>query len=175
MAEEWGNVARYEAAPVREITVEEVTGLGRLAKAKAALGGLCLVLAPARVPPLGRLILLVAVLGLSLATMGQILETGGFVPAVSPALTRQRVETAVKGYLDTWDPRTDPLIILESGVQLKSSHVKGIEIDGKRYYYRTVFGYSGDPVSRGETRDYQIFMVLDAGTHFEAEVYQLTR
>ena len=67
------------------------------------------------------------------------------------------------------------MIIMEDGVQVKSSNIKGIEIDGKRYYYRTGFGFSADPVSRDETVGYQIFMVLDAGTHFETEVYRLTR
>ncbi|GEM_PF-2407500 len=175
MTEEWGNITNYEVAPVRGIMMEQLTGLGRPTEAMTVLSSRPLTLAPGRLTPPGRLILLIALFSLSLAAIGQLLEAGGFVPAFQPALTRQRVEAAVTGYLDAWDPLTDPLIILENGMQVKSSNIKGVEIDGRRYYYRTGFGFSGDPVSRGETVDYQIFMVLDAGSHFETEVYQLTR
>jgi hypothetical protein len=89
--------------------------------------------------------------------------------------TIDRVEARVKTYLDVWNPAADPLITREGGIQVKSSNVNGVEIDGERYYYRVVSGFNADPVSRGETRDYRVVSVLDAGTDFETEIYELVQ
>lgn len=70
---------------------------------------------------------------------------------------------------------TDPLITLENGAQVKSSNVNGMEIAGERYFYRPLHSFSADPVRRGQPDDYQLVLVMDAGTEFETEVYRLTR
>ena len=108
MTEEWGNVTNYEATPVTGITVEQLIGLGRITEAMTVLRSLPSTLIPGRLTPPGRLILLIALLGLVLAAIGQRLETEGLIPASNPPLTTQRVEAAVAGYLDAWDPLTDP-------------------------------------------------------------------
>jgi len=94
--------------------------------------------------------------------------------ALAPTRMEQ-LESVVMSSLLQADPLADPFVTLENGVEVKSSNVNGIEIEGDRYYYRPRFEFSGDPVSRGVTRDYRVVIVLNAGTDYETEVYQLIR
>ena len=84
------------------------------------------------------------------------------------------IATVVK-YANEWDPAQDPLVTLENGVQMKSSHVDGIVIGNERYYYRLHYGFNYDPVSRGAAENYTVIAVLDSGTQWEMEIYRLDR
>lgn len=44
----------------------------------------------------------------------------------------------------------DPLVEVEADVWVKTSNVKGIDIEGETYYYSLAPHMSYDPVSRGE-------------------------
>ena len=94
--------------------------------------------------------------------------TGGS-SAVNPA----HIETSIRSYAGDWQPARDPMVTLDNGMQVKSSNVNGVEIEGDRYYYRPIHGFSADPVSRGAVKDYQVVLVLEAGTEFETEVYRV--
>ena len=89
------------------------------------------------------------------------------------SLSVAQITGMVRPYINEWRPEADPLLTLESGVQVKSSNLKGIEIGGDRYYYRLRNTMSFDPLSRGEAGDYQSIAVLDEGTQWESEVYRL--
>lgn len=82
------------------------------------------------------------------------------------------ISTVVK-YANQWDPKLDPLVTLSNGVEMKSSHVNGILIQGHRYYYRLRYGLNYDPVSRGDAVDYAVVAVLDRDTEWEVEIYRL--
>lgn len=126
--------------------------------------------------PSRRLALLAVLLGLSLAAVGPRVRAGYVAQDSTLAPTRmEQVGNLVMSSLLQADPLADPFVTLENGVQVKTSNFNGIEIGGERYYYRPRFEFSGDPVSRGVTRDYQVVLILDAGTNFETEVYQLIR
>jgi len=94
--------------------------------------------------------------------------TGG-AKAVNPV----QVETAARAYIGEWQPLTDPLVTLDNGILVKSSNVNGFEIDGDRYYYRPIYGFSADPLSRGQIKEYQVVLVVNAGTEWETEIYRV--
>lgn len=117
-------------------------------------------------------VLLAVLLGAAIALVPRL--TLDFWPAGGgAAVSPQHIETSVRQYLGEWQPLADPLVTLENGIQVKSSNVNGIEIEGVRYYYRPVRGFSADPVTRGQVKDYQVVLVLDAGTQWETEVYRV--
>jgi len=94
-----------------------------------------------------------------------------FDPSFTPSVAQ--ITGIVRQHINEWRPALDPLITLESGIQVKSSNLNGIEIGGTQYYYRLLNTMSFDPVSRGEANDYQRIAVLDQGTQWESEVYRL--
>src|SRR5688500_14507671 len=59
------------------------------------------------------------------------------------------VVPTVKKYANEWSQREDPLVTLENGVEMKSSHLFGVSVQNTRYYYRVRYGLNFDPVSRG--------------------------
>lgn len=99
--------------------------------------------------------------------------TAGPMPAGGGAMNPAPIEKAARSYIGEWQPLADPLVTLENGTQVKSSNVKGFEIDGVRYYYRLVHGFSADPVSRGQVKDYQVVVVINSGTEWETEIYRV--
>lgn len=126
--------------------------------------------------PSHRLPLLAVLLGLSWAAVGPRVQAENVMQGSTLAPTRmERVEHLVMSALLQADPLADPFVTLENGVEVKSSNFNGIEIEGNRYYYRPRWEFSGDPVSRGVTRNYRVVIVLNAGTDAETEVYQLIR
>lgn len=88
--------------------------------------------------------------------------------------SHQEVVRVVTPYIDQWEPSVDPLITLSGVGEVKTSNVEGVMVDGHRYYYRLVNSFSYDPVSRGDAKDYRMVEVLDPGTQFEVQIYQLT-
>lgn len=128
-----------------------------------------------RLTPYPRLALVAVLLGLSLAAVGPRVRAENVTQSSALAPTNERIEAAVKSYLEQWLPLADPFVTLENGVQMKSSNFYGVELEGERYYYRPRHQFSADPVSRGDARDYQVVLVLYANTDFETEVYRLPR
>ena len=94
-----------------------------------------------------------------------------FEPSLGPSLSE--ITAKVRTYANEWQPLLDPLITLDGGVQVKSSSVKGIEIDGVTYYYRLQHSFSYDPLSRGVVMEVVPVATLDSGTDWEVQVYRL--
>lgn len=126
----------------------------------------------------GALALPVALSGVAAAGIAVL----GFLVTVGPlallteapvAPSTHQITATVTKYLNEWQPLVDPLVTLEGHVQVKSSNVYGIEIEGERYYYRFRNSFSYDPVSRGQAKDHSTVAVLDQGTQWEVEVYRL--
>ena len=90
-----------------------------------------------------------------------------------PERHKETVINTVARYANQWDARLDPLVTLPNGVELKSSHVNGVLVQGQRYYYRLRYGLNYDPVSRGGAVDYTVVAVLDPDTQWEMEIYRL--
>ncbi len=88
--------------------------------------------------------------------------------------THQEVVNVLTQYIDQWEPSVDPLIAVGGVGDIKTSNVEGVMVNGHRYYYRFVNSFSYDPLSRGEAKDYCTVEVLDPGTQFEVQIYQLT-
>lgn len=107
-------------------------------------------------------------LGLAPRVTAELNATGG-----AAGMNPGQIEAAARGYIGEWQPLSDPLITLENGTQVKSSNVNGFEIDGTRYYYRLVYGFSADPVSRGRVKNYQVVLVINPGTEWETEIYRV--
>lgn len=113
----------------------------------------------------------------SLALIGLSLVWTRFIALAEPeAKTNEaNVVAIVIKYANEWDPERDPLVTLENGVQMKSSHIDGIAIGNERYYYRLRYGFNYDPVSRGDAEKYAVVAVLDPDTQWEMEIYRLDR
>jgi hypothetical protein len=121
-------------------------------------------------PPLVLAAILIGA-AIALVAPGTIRALG--VTTAPPAAAPAEIEAAVRNVIGNWQPALDPLITPENGRQVKSSNVEGVEVGGARYFYRPKYGFSADPVSRGVARDYEVVMVLEAGTQWETEVYRL--
>lgn len=114
-----------------------------------------------------------ALAGLAVATAG-LLVNGAVVPGFgAPAPSQAQVVASVSGYINQWQPAVDPLIELAGVGQVKTSNVEGVQVGGERYYYRMAGSASFDPVSRGHAERYRTIAVLDQGTDWEVEIYQL--
>jgi hypothetical protein len=97
-----------------------------------------------------------------------------FTSWTSPSLpARAQVVQAVTSYINQWQPQADPLMTVAGVGQVKSSNVDGVEIEGRRYYYRMVGAASFDPVSQGAAERYTTVAVLDPGTEWEVQIYHL--
>jgi hypothetical protein len=107
----------------------------------------------------------------SLPYAGQARAPATFSPEQVPGAA-DTVRAAVAARLTEWDPDTDPLINLSGGAQAKSSNVLGVEVDGTRYFYRSLHHASFDPLSRGQAGDYVTVAVLHPGTEWEVEIYR---
>ena len=117
--------------------------------------------------------LLGAIAGLVFAMAGLVVNAA-FVPTLGPlAPSQAQVIASVSGYINQWQPAVDPLITLEGVGQVKSSNVEGVLFGGQRYYYRMVGSASFDPVTRGKADRYKSIAVLDQGTDWEVEIYQI--
>ena len=51
----------------------------------------------------------------------------------------------------------------------------GVEVAGQRYYYRVMSGASFDPLSAGQAGRYETVAVLDQGTPWEVQIYQIAK
>ena len=118
----------------------------------------------------------VSLLGLGLAVTVLSLMYIPMTAASQTALQENRAEIVrtVTRYATQWDPRQDPLVSLENGVEMKSSHLFGVQVGSERYYYRVKHGLNYDPVSRGEAKDYTVVAVIEPDTQWEVEVYRLS-
>lgn len=77
----------------------------------------------------------------------------------SPAGTdKEKVIAEMTSYV-TQHRDDDPLMEVEPGVWVKTSNVKGINIDGETYYYSLAPHMSYDPVSRGEMSEEDVNVV----------------
>ena len=92
-------------------------------------------------------------------------------PSLGPSLSE--ITAKVRTYASEWQPLLDPLITLDNGIQVKSSSMRGVEIDGVTYYYRLLHSFSYDPLSRGDVTEVVPVATLDPGTDWEVQVYRL--
>lgn len=118
--------------------------------------------------------LLGALAGLALAVAG-LLVNAALAPGVA-GLTRPsqaQVIASVSAYINQWQPDVDPLITIEGVGQVKASNIQGVEVAGRRYYYRMVGAASFDPVSQGKADRYRTVALLDEGTAWAVEIYEL--
>ncbi len=113
--------------------------------------------------------LVAAFIALALTAVAPVVHPEVFVEGPGP----EQIEAAVRSYLYEWSPLNDPLMTLQSGVQVKSSNVNGVEVGGERYFYRPRQGFSADPITRGLSGDYHLTLVMDPATDFETDVYRL--
>lgn len=70
----------------------------------------------------------------------------------------------------------DRLVELANGTQVKESNYRGIDIGGRRLYYRASPHFSMDPWTRGAVSGSQVVVLanLDKDTEFPMVVYRLT-
>ncbi|MSQ09934.1 MAG: hypothetical protein EXR52_02885 [Dehalococcoidia bacterium] len=114
-----------------------------------------------------------ALAGLAFATAGLLLNSAILPGLGSVAPSQAQVVASVSGYINQWQPSVDPLINLEGVGQVKTSNVEGVQVGSERYYYRMASSASFDPVSRGRAERYKTIAVLDEGTDWEVEIYQV--
>lgn len=91
--------------------------------------------------------------------------TSGLV--ATPVGPRADVSTPVAEvltYVGNWrGPGLDPLVTLPSGVQVKSSNYRGVQIGDTTYYYNLAPHTSFDPLARGVVTSDQIQVVAVVG------------
>ena len=117
-----------------------------------------------------------AIKPLAFATTGMLVNTAYFPANAATNLpSRAEIVSSVTSYINEWTPERDPLVTVPGVGEVKASNLHGVEVAGQRYYYRVLGGASFDPLSAGQAGRYETVAVLDQGTPWEVQIYQIAK
>lgn len=116
------------------------------------------------------------VAGVAFATTGMLVNTAYFpANAAATAPSKAEIVSSLTSYINEWTPERDPLVTVPGVGEVKASNLQGVEVAGQRYYYRVLGGASFDPLSAGQAGRYETVAVLDQGTPWEVQIYQIAK